>query len=309
MQKIEKALKIFNLKPLNIFPVKGDGSRRIFFRLIFKKNSLILIIPEENPLAIEESRRYVIVGNFLKKSGIPVPEIKDWYEEKGFILVEDLGNLRLYEAIKTSSDSFYHYFKILEILKKFQKLSPRELSTKGIQLISYSPDFVFEREVLYGANNLGIPEDIKFLLKCWVKAVFKKLSEKDFVLVHRDFQSKNIMLKKGIPFIIDFQGIILGPASYDLASLIFDPYILIPDRLQKIFINYFLYSASEKEKIFEELRDVRCFRLFQALGAYYKLSREGKIWFKKYIKPTRLLLKKFLRESSFRHWKELERYL
>ena len=117
------------------------------------------------------------------------------------------------------------------------------------------------------------------------------------------------MLKKGMPFIIDFQGIILGPASYDLASLIFDPYILIPDRLQKIFINYFLYSASEKEKFFEELRDVRCFRLFQALGAYYKLSSEGKIWFKKYIKPARLLLKKFLKESSFKHWKELERYL
>jgi aminoglycoside/choline kinase family phosphotransferase len=305
--ELKIALGLFKLNPLDIIPLQGDGSERKFFRLKFKNYNLILILPQKGEFGIKEAEHYVVIGNFLKKNDIPVPEVKDWYQEKGYILVEDLGDLRLYEAIKFSADAFYYYFKAIEILTKLQQIPQQEI-LKKIELLYYTPEFVFEKEILYGLRNLNLDKKMKMLLKAWIKEVFKKLKSNDFVLLHRDFQSKNFMIKKGKLYVIDFQSMMIGPRAYDLSALIFDPYIMLPQKLRERLLNYYLQLSGKKE-ILEELKDIRCFRLFQALGAFYRLSALGKKWFSFYIEPTKKLLKEFLPESSFSYYLEVMRYL
>jgi len=294
--ELKEALKFFKLSPLKIEALKGDGSNRKFFRLHFKKGSLILILPQQGIEGIEEARRYAVIGSFLHTSGIPVPEIKDWGKEKGYLLVEDLGDLRLFEAVKFCEDGIYHYFEAVELLATLQRLSWKELCHQ-VELKSYEKEFIYEKEVLYGAQNLGLSFEKLQHLREWVEEVSRRL--KDFVLMHRDFQSKNFMLKKGKLYLIDFQGMMLGPPSYDLSALVYDPYVELKEKIRREIIKYYQELTGRGTEFEEELKDVRCFRLFQALGAFYKLSSQGKSWFAQFITPTLKLLKSFLSQTSY----------
>ena len=104
-------------------------------------------------------------------------------------------------------------------------------------------------------------------------------------MLHRDYQSKNLMRKKVKIYSIDFPGTRIGPPWYDLASLLYDPYLKDWNLNIDKFLNYYI-ELSSYDKIIA-INQVYCFaviRLTQALAAYVKLTCMGKDWFKKYIK-------------------------
>ncbi len=296
---MDKIFKLLKITPEKIEELKGDGSNRKFFRIFLKKESFILILPQKGKEGIKEAEKTFIIGNFLKKQGIPVPEIKFWDKKTGILLVEDLGDLRLYEAIKNKT-YLKKYFQAIEILVSLQQIEKSKLLTL-IDLPVYNKDFILEKEVLYGINALyKISEEEKLkinkknlnFLESWIERSIKNFAY--YVLVHRDFQSKNIMLKGSSPYLIDFQGMIIGPPSYDLASLLYDPYANLKEELRKELINYYLkLTQIDREAFYKELKEVRCFRILQALGAFKKLSDQGKSWFKNYIPVAIKLLKDF----------------
>ena len=92
------------------------------------------------------------------------------------------------------------------------------------------------------------------------------------VLVHRDLQSSNILLFRGQPVFIDFQGMRLGPAAYDLASLLCDPYVMLSARLQERLLEYYLSRSGRRGGSGESFWLAAVERLAQALGAYGRLS-------------------------------------
>ncbi len=290
---MNKILEKIKISPKKIEELKGDGSNRKFYRIFLKGESLILILPQKGKKGIKEAEKTFIIGNFLKDQGIPVPEIKHWDKETGILLVEDLGNLRLYEVVKHKKNLNY-YFQAIEILILFQHIKKNKL-LKLTNLPVYTKTFILEKEVLYGLKPLfqDLHKSINLgKLKGWIEKAWKKFNP--YVLVHRDFQSKNLMIKNEKLYLIDFQGMIIGPPSYDLASLIYDPYTNLENTLRKKLIDYYIKLAEiDKTKFLEELKEVRCFRILQALGAFYKLSSEGKLWFKKYIPEAIKLLKEF----------------
>jgi N-acetylmuramate 1-kinase len=104
------------------------------------------------------------------------------------------------------------------------------------------------------------------------------------VCIHRDFQSENIMIHKGAMRFVDFQGARLGPAGYDVASLVCDPYVplLTPDVTGRLFEYY--RSVAPHDVSPRSFRMCAMQRLMQALGAYGKLSiHKGKDWYRAYV--------------------------
>ncbi|MCD6548586.1 MAG: phosphotransferase [Thermodesulfobacterium sp.] len=279
-------LKNFKIYPQKIEPLKGDGSNRIFFRLFFKHSSLILILPQKNDFGLKEAKIYYELGNFFYKNNIPVPKIKFWEPNSGILIVEDLGNTNLCNI----SNPLPYYYKVIEILNKIQKLASSFPTEKTLDTPFYNFNFLWEKEVNYFFNwylknykNLELSSSFIDEFFNWAKEKSNFCSQ---VVMHRDFQSKNLMIKDGKIFVIDFQGARLGPPSYDLASLLLDPYVDHFEDLNTLytFLDYYLYFTKYPTDLFlEEFKFLGIVRLMQALAAYCKLSKAGKEWFTKYI--------------------------
>ena len=107
--------------------------------------------------------------------------------------------------------------------------------------------------------------------------------------MHRDLQSRNIMVRKGRYYLIDFQGGRIGPIQYDLASLLIDPYVELSDAIQGQLVDYCIQRLStlgsvDRHTFYEGYRYCSLSRNLQILGAFAHLSRhKGKIYFEQFI--------------------------
>jgi len=282
-------LKKLNLDSwLDIKKLKGDGSNRTFFRITFKNYSLILILPD--PLNKKEAKNFYLVGKFLKSQGIPIPKIFHWEESSGITLTEDLGDTHLADVTYETKANLYP--KLIKILVLFKEIFENYKNHPIMGLNpAYDFEFLWKFEVMYFFEwyvkkykklkaSEELVEEVKDLI---IEFVEPKLNS----FIHRDFQSKNIMIKNGAPFVIDFQGARKGPIFYDLASLIVDPYEKNWDFLISN-LNYYSKVFSKVLNLSTEEVKVLCIkygilRLHQALAAYCKLSLKGKSWFKEFI--------------------------
>jgi aminoglycoside/choline kinase family phosphotransferase len=295
---LENILKMFRISPIDIIPLKGDGSDRKFFRIILKKGTVILILPQAGELGKKEAYSYYKIGKYLKENQIPVPEILDYDEELGLLFVEDLGDLRLYDIVGSNIKKCY-YKKAIENLVKFQGLIKHFDQSWSYDSITYDLQFLWEKEVLcfkewyverYKNEALfyNYLNELKICLQ-------HSLNFKHKVLLHRDYQSKNLMIKKGKIYIIDFQGTRIGPPWYDLASLLYDPYLKDWDLDIDKFLDYYIQlSGYDETSVISQVNYFAVVRLMQALAAYVKLSYMGKDWFKNYIKFAESKLIKIL---------------
>lgn len=300
---LENILKNFRISPIDIIPLKGDGSERKFFRIILTKGTVILILPQEGELGKKEAYSYYKIGKFLKENQIPVPEILDYDEELGLLLVEDLGDLRLYDILDNDIKKYY-YKKAIENLVKFQGLIKHFDPSWSYDSITYDLQFLWEKEVLYFKEwyverykNEALPYDYLNELKTSLQ---DSLNFKYKVLLHRDYQSKNLMINKGKIYIIDFQGLRIGPPWYDLASLLYDPYLKGWDLDIDKFLDYYIELSGYDETIAtNQVYYFAVVRLMQAIAAYVKLSYMGKDWFRNYINFGKLKLIKILNSYKF----------
>jgi len=295
---LENILKKFRIPLIDIIPLKGDGSERKFFRIILQKGTVILILPQAGELGKKEAYSYYKIGKYLKENQIPVPEIFDYDEELGLLFVEDLGDLRLYDIVDSDIKTYY-YKKAIENLVKFQGLIKHFDPSWSYDLITYDLQFLWEKEVLYFKEwyverykNEALFYDYLNELKICLQ---HSLNFKHKVLLHRDYQSKNLMIKKGKIYIIDFQGTRIGPPWYDLASLLYDPYLKDWDLDIDKFLDYYIeLSGYDETSVISQVYYFAVVRLMQALAAYVNLSYMGKDWFKNYIKFAESKLIKIL---------------
>ncbi len=292
-----------------ISKITPDGSLRTFIRGYFKDLPAIMIKPAHTEEGIKEAQAFYNIGTHLIKRKINIPKIYYFDEETGILIVEDLGDT-LIEKIVTSKGhwdtTFYELYKnILRELLRFQIVGEKGFDYNWcFDTTRYDFSFALEREgfyfleyLIYKFFNLHISR----ALRSEVTKLFMKLNNIKvyYGLMHRDFQSRNIIfnLQRNKIYIIDFQGARLGPLCYDLASLLHDPYVMMPikmvDKLKRFYITNLKQYISISEVEFErQFRLLSVFRLMQALGAFAKLTLEfKKIWFKNYISHgiTRLI--------------------
>jgi len=105
-----------------------------------------------------------------------------------------------------------------------------------------------------------------------LEIVAKKLLMTTPVLLHRDMQSSNILIKNNKIFLIDFQGLRTGPAAYDVASLLCDPYVMLSPALQDSLFNYYVSNSRKGKEVAELFWYAAVERLAQVLGAFGRLS-------------------------------------
>jgi aminoglycoside/choline kinase family phosphotransferase len=275
----------FGRLPASILQIEGDGSSRSMYRLIGDDMETAVAVcgPDR-----DENRAFLAFTRAFRSIDLPVPEIYGADEESGIYLEEDLGDTTLFEAVRMArlaepEAAFPQamipvYERILEILPRFQ--------VEGGRVVDYSvayPRAAFDRQ--------SIMWDLNYFKYHFLKLAFVPFNEarleKDFRrlttfllgadtkhFLYRDFQSRNVMLRDGEPWFIDYQGGRRGALQYDLASLLYDPKVGIPEELRERWIDRYLdhlhgyLPRVDRARFRQHFRGYVLVRILQAMGAY-----------------------------------------
>lgn len=247
------------------------GSDRCFFR---RGNRVVIAYDDA---ARPENARYAGHARWLKAAGASVPDVlADVPSEK---------TLALEWAGEAHEMSFDEYVQAVKALAGLHLLAGRddlpELEEPfGPGLWKWERD-LFEKHCLGGRYGLEMTEAVEKELSAAADA----LDSEPKALVHRDFQSSNILWRGGRLAMIDFQGMRLGPGSYDLASLLYDPYAKISPKMRMALAALYAKETGRTEAA-ANLHVAAVRRLVQALGAFGRLASAGKTEFLKYTEPA-----------------------
>ena len=279
--------------------LKGDGSERQWYRLKTGRHCLIMAdhgIREKR--SISEVDAFVHIGQHLYRQGVSVPKIYYFDAFCGLVFLDDLGDVNLQQAARLTPNpqSLIPLYK--SVIDQLIKLSLRGADNFDpawtYQTARYDQELIIEKECRYFQEAflkgyLGLrtrPED---LAADFASLAQKALQYSNTGFMHRDMQSRNIMIKNHQVYFIDFQGGRFGPIQYDLASLLIDPYVELPDTIQVQLLDYSIDALSEITEL--KPNEFRlCYhyctltRNLQILGAFSFLSRmKSKRYFEKYI--------------------------
>lgn len=229
-------------------PLKGDASTRRFFRVETpgEPSRVLMVYPET--FAWEGSP---LEGNHrhLLSIGVPVPRIEKVFAEEGAVLLEDLGDTTLQSALAShpTLDRAALYQEAIRIIVVMQEKGTRTLPADAVarQSALDGEKFAWELGHFYEHFVLGFraahpaPEEERLFhaFFAWLAASLDGVPR---VLCHRDFQSRNLMLTPGGLRVIDYQDARMGPASYDLASLLRDSSLDLSEEFQDEGIRTFL---------------------------------------------------------------------
>ena len=211
--------------------VAGDASNRRYFRFEVASQTYVLV---ESPPSTEKNEAFLHVDALLDIAGVKVPAVLGADLDRGFLLLEDLGDQLLWPALNTVSvDNYYNLAfdvlaKMAAVKTSAAGLDPYDRSLLGEELGRFQQWFV---QGLLGYNPN--PSEQVLLDRVFERLISSAL-EQPLVLVHRDFHSRNLMLAgaEGLA-VIDFQDAVVGPVTYDLVSLLRDCYIQWPvERVQ-----------------------------------------------------------------------------
>lgn len=260
------------------------GSDRAFFRLSFARRDAVAIVYDDAKRA--ENARYAGHARWLAAKGIPVPEVMADLPESKTLALEYAGPADLAaRSAKAGPRAVESYVPVVETLAKFNALAA-ESDLPALEAPFDATLWAWERE-LFREHCLGA----RFHREC-PEAVLRELAEVERrlageprALVHRDFQSTNVMWKNDRFTFIDFQGMRLGPAAYDLASILYDPYVAVTEGERRALAALYGKTCGRPE-IVGTLPFAAVQRLCQALGAYGRLASVGQPQFSRHVLPA-----------------------
>ncbi len=277
------------------------GSDRKYYRVRHNGRSAVLMVcSEDNP----DFERHIEHTRFFKKASVAVPELLEVASDKKEALFEDFGDTSLYSWLKFTRDEETVerlYEKILDILILIHSSDTEEFQTLRTRIFDYD-HFRWETGYFleqFIGNIRKLEVNNQSVLDNELDSLAQKADSFAKSVIHRDFQSQNIMITKGrIPHVIDFQGARVGPPAYDVASLLWDPYFRLSDGLRERLLGHYLSKMEEsktgykKDVFINSLPYCRLQRHMQALGAYgFLSSNKGKRYFLKHIPEGVRLLK------------------
>jgi aminoglycoside/choline kinase family phosphotransferase len=263
----------FNVDEIKISPIEKGGSDRKFYRVrCSAEQSLILV---KYNLEREENRHYVEIAQFLETHGIHAPRIYYHDVDEGLIWLEDLGERDLFGYRDESwlvRRAFYE--SALDEVRKLHQL-PESVCVEMRQHLpaEFNAALYLWEQNYFFENCLGRYFEVEpvrldsLAAAPGLRETAEKLAQLPRVLVHRDFQSQNILLRNGQAYLIDFQGMRPGLAHYDLASVLFDPYVDLSDIERDELLEHYCGETPDGDFL-ETLRLCAMQRLMQALGAY-----------------------------------------
>ena len=296
-----------------VLQLAGDASARRYYRIIHNQQTYVLMLWEP---FIAQSYPFLSVLNHFKKSNVHVPQVIAVGADLGVILLEDLGDLTLERKFWESSqqeNSWPFYQKALdEIIKIHTTATKLNSQTIAKEIQFDTAKFLWEmnyakEHLIEGVLKVHLSAQQKTDLEKIFIDFCEKLHSEPKVICHRDYHSRNLMLKLNQMYVIDFQDARMGPIQYDLVSLIKDSYVDISDSYAEKMLGYYFDRTDflESQKISKnqfyymyEIQSVQ--RCFKACGSFasFMNTRSDKRYLK-YLTPT---LKKVMR--SLAHFPE-----
>ena len=265
---------------LEVAEIHGGGSDRNYYRMSNDSGTLIFC---QYGIEREENSRFADHSDFLGRCGVCVPRILARDPENRCLWMEDLGGADLWSFRNSDWISVRRplYEATLVEVEKLHSLTERTLSYGPILNPPFDAD-LYGWEFEYFMENFvdrlsdARKDDIRRVRKSVeLERLRMELAARPRCLVHRDFQSQNVLIWEGKPALIDFQGMCYGLAEYDVASLIFDPYVVMSAEEREELIR-FAESKSTTADFRGQLLLCAVQRLMQALGAYGFLGLEKK---------------------------------
>jgi hypothetical protein len=302
----------------------GDASTRIYWRVRAAAGTFVLCRDAGFINAAEAGYPFTVVYRILKNS-VPVPEIIAMDSRRGLFLLQDLGD-----------DLLEYIYPLLEsgrITRLYQTCVENIFSIQMIRgkgeapfSLCFEPDTLmyefgfFIEHALCGYFKAAVPDEDMSLLKSEFLKISKLLYRPElFVLAHRDYHSRNIIVFNDIPYIIDFQDARMGLPQYDVVSLLRDSYVSLDTGAFEYLKNYYYEGGKDMGILsmgrdeFNFYFDIMAFqRNVKALGTFgYQTAVRGNKNYERYIRPTAAYLGDYAerREELGKAWRILRNYL
>ena len=274
----------FGRRPDGLLDLAADGSTRQYFRLVWDGERTVVgaLGPDR-----EENRAFLSFAQAFRAAGLPVPEIFAADEAAGAWLEEDLGDTTLFRALSSARAGATGgefpaaivplYRRVLSVLPRFQ--------VEGHRVVDYArayPRGAFDRQSIGWDLNYfkyhflklaGVPFNEQRLERDFARLTAFVLQAPADTFLYRDFQSRNVMIRDGEPWFVDFQGGRKGAPHYDVASLLYDAKAAIPPRLRAELLEHYLGELErvypvDRSRFRELFTGFVLVRLMQAMGAY-----------------------------------------
>lgn len=294
--------------PLRIVALERVGSSRSFSRVWWEKGNSAIFMHYEHTR--RENTYYVDIAKFLQSIHIPSPRILAHDANRGFVLMEDLGDIDLWSIRQQPWEERGHYYRLtLSLIYRLHTYPLERFPWNAVHLMERFDAELYGWEHTYFTEHfvsslcgIHLTQKEHENLFAELRELTRRLMNTPNCLIHRDLQSRNVMIYQNKPFLIDFQGMRVGSPFYDLASLLYDPYVNLSEEEQnELLLYYFLLLNENSSSLREESIPptdthtgdhilllnfhndwdsfVRTFwlasaqRLMQALGAYGFLGR------------------------------------
>jgi aminoglycoside/choline kinase family phosphotransferase len=272
----------FHRAPTRIVALQGElgGSGRKIVRLADDRESAIGILHDVR----EENLAFLAFSRHFRRHGLPVPEIYGEDLQHGAYLEQDLGDTTLFEFLSANRSGeeiapqvVHAYRQVVAVLPRFQVKAGRDLDYS----VCY-PRGRFDRQSIawdlnyfkyYFLRLAAIPFNEQALEDDFDRLTEFLLSAPQDYFLYRDFQSRNVMLKEGQPYFLDYQGGRKGALQYDIASLLYDAKADLPPDLRQQLLDYYLNQLSrflplDRDAFLHFYYAFVYVRIMQALGAY-----------------------------------------
>ena len=293
--------------------ISGDASFREFYRL--KKGKKKTIIVQANKEKFKNLITYIIINKILQENKIHVPKLISNYYEHNMIEISDLGEKTFYDVIIKKKKKLKDYKNLIKIILKLQKIKVKknyDFRKYKIKLQKYSlknlheeSDLFFDWYLKICSKNLNISR-IKKIFKEELNKIYKSLYFKNNTFVHRDFHASNIMINKQFLGLIDSQDAIVGNPLYDVASLIDDVRVKLPNNLQSELLKFYHSTSKFKNEKYQNLKNdydiLSVQRNLKILGIFVRLfKRDNKSTYLKYLPYTWSLIDRRLKNPIFKN--------
>jgi aminoglycoside/choline kinase family phosphotransferase len=270
--------------------LKGDASNRSYYRVgDLPQSSVLRVMPPDALKKSEEAMGgdvptelpFVNVHRYLTALGVRVPRIHRFDEPAGMMVLEDLGDLTFEQALEGGKRWQDYYPRAVELLAKLRVLAERRPDPKclafsrafDVPLYHWELHHFREWGLEAWSNRKPTPAEAAEL-ETHFQAISNALAAEPKGFTHRDYQSRNLMVKEGELVVIDFQDALLGPRQYDLVALLRDSYVELPRDFVEAMVAHYLeaYRSAGGERL-----DASAFlQTFDLLTVQRKLKDAGR---------------------------------
>jgi N-acetylmuramate 1-kinase len=274
--------KDLGLKAEGLAPASADASFRRYFRVFVGGKSLVVM---DAPPPHEDVRPYLKVSRLLEGIGVHVPHVHEADEERGLLLLEDLGSTQYLSRLNAGDDPQPLYGDALQALAQIQvrggeaahELAPYDREPLAREL-ALMPEWFLSCHL-----QLTLSQAEQEVLASSFEFLIREALEQPQVFVHRDYHSRNLMIVGDRnPGVIDFQDALRGPIGYDLVSLLKDCYISWPRERVVQWVNG--YRATLAKRGMNVGSDERQFlRWFDLIGVQRHIKVLGifaRLWYR-----------------------------